>query len=33
MKRGYANNRGFRRSARRVAPQNHWTVFRGGIRF
>jgi len=33
MKRGYTNNRNFRRTARRVAAPNNWTPMRGGIRF
>lgn len=33
MKRRPIGNRSFRRTARRIAPQNHWGVMRGGIRF
>lgn len=32
-KRKRSSTRGFSRSAKRVAPPNHWTPMRGGIRF
>jgi len=33
MKRRRTSNRNFRKTAKRVAPANHWLGSRGGIRF